>query len=269
MDSAPLFHRPVNILPTRPRYLGLCFLGALLCWSASHAVEACAASARDNVDRGSSTVTTDSQSIFIGKDPDTGDDVIRVTPRRQPEQQQPQMPYIVPEVTVPWTPYDQQHNTYPPHGGSGNGGGMYPPYPPSPDRPIPPDRPDYPNPPDRPDHPNRPDHPWQPSHGGLQPRPPDRPDGPPHDTPYPPPDRPDYPGRPGHGDGGWNPGGWNGRSGWRPPAWRPGQNRPDRPAGGGVFVYQPGREFPRFPRGNSPYAPLGPSGPIILPPSGR
>lgn len=221
-----------------------------------------------------STITNNSQSIFIGEDAETGDRVIRVTPPRQPATQQPSIPYVIPEVSVPWQSGGGQGNQYPPEGG--NNGGIYPPQ--RPDRPLPPGSsyPDSPFPrPDRPSFPPdsggngapSPSHPsTRPPYPGGTPSRPDQPGrppaggnwgAPPHGTPKPDAGRPGYPGQPG------------GPSAWRPtwrPQWIPGQSNPNA---GGAFVYQPGRELPRYPANNHPYAPLGPSGPVVLPPNRR
>lgn len=204
------------------------------------------------------TITNNSQSIFIGEDAETGDRVVRVTPPRQQPAQQPSIPYIIPEINVPWPSNGEQGGLYPPEGG--NNGGLYPPL--RPDRPVPPDasapgRPTYPPfgggsgglPPSSP-----PTHPYPGTQPNLQPG------QPPAVNPGMPPQgfqRPDA-GRPGR------PGQPNRPSSWRPNG-LPGQN--GAPYAGGAFVYQPGRELPRRPVPNHPYAPLGSSGPIVLPPN--
>lgn len=205
-----------------------------------------------------STITTDSRSIFIGEDAETGDHVIRVTPPRQQPTQQPSIPYIIPEVGVPWPSGGEQGGLYPP--GGENNGGLYPPL--RPDRPAPPDS----SVPGRPTSP-----PFGGNPGGLSPssppthpypgvRPNPQPGQPPDVKPGMPPQRPQrpdagQPGRPGRPN--------------RPPAWRPNRvpGQGGAPYAGGAFVYQPGRELPRHPVRDHPYAPLGPSGPIVLPPN--
>ena len=109
---------------------GSVFLGGLVPDSLGAAPVSTPQNRQQDVER-NSTITNNSQSIFIGEDEETGDRVIRVTPPRQPATQQPYIPYVIPEVSVPWQPGGDQ---YPP--GWGNNGGMYPPQ--RPDRPLPP-----------------------------------------------------------------------------------------------------------------------------------
>lgn len=206
-----------------------------------------------------SVITNDSQSIFIGEDAGTGDHIIRVTPPRQQPTQQPSIPYIIPEINVPWSSGGDQGSLYPSEGG--NNGGLYPPM--RPDRPAPPA---FSPTPGRPAYP-----PFGGETGGLPPSPPHLYPG---TRPNPQPGQPPA----------VNPGMPMPPQGIRPDPvqpWRPDPNRPSawRPDGipgqggapnaGGAFVYQPGRELPRRPMQNHPYAPLGPSGPVVLPPNRR
>ena len=240
---------------------GSVFLGGLVPDSLGAAPVSTPQNRQQDVER-NSTITNNSQSIFIGEDEETGDRVIRVTPPRQPATQQPYIPYVIPEVSVPWQPGGDQ---YPP--GWGNNGGMYPPQ--RPDRPLPPGS-SFPQP-DRPPYPpgsggsdtSSPSYPSvRPPYPGGTPTPPGRPPAggnwgiPPYGPPWPDAGRPGQPGQP--GDPSWRPT-------WRP-QWTPGQSGPNV---GGAFVYQPGRELPRYPVNNHPYAPLGPSGTVVLPPNRR
>ena len=79
---------------------GSVFLGGLVPDSLGAAPVSTPQNRQQDVER-NSTITNNSQSIFIGEDEETGDRVIRVTPPRQPATQQPYIPYVIPEVSVP------------------------------------------------------------------------------------------------------------------------------------------------------------------------
>lgn len=242
---------------------GLCCCGLVFACEADAAGTFITSNPQQSGAQENNATSPPQSGIFIGTDPQTGDSVISVTQPRQPQQPQPQIPYIVPEVHTTWPPRTDQGGFN--QGGYNPGGSWQPnqPYPPRPPRPpYPPDMGSRPEP-------GRP----TPSLPGDRPSPP-----PPGDRPTPPPggNTPPPPGGPGSSGGPSGPGGPGDSSQLpppppprpQPPAW----NQPPYPPTGGQygqgnpFVYQPGMKLPSRPYGDRPYAPAGPSGPIIVPP---
>lgn len=71
------------------------------------------------------SLSTERPQVFIGRDPETGDEIMTVTPPPPQPQPQTSIPYIFPQVDVP---YPQNSGTNPPAGpSSGNPGWNRPP----------------------------------------------------------------------------------------------------------------------------------------------
>lgn len=165
-------------------------------------------------------IDQNSGSIYVGRDAQ-GDEVVRVTPPRQPMTPQPVIPYIIPQVDVPWTP---NLGPRPPR----------PPYQPGYPGPVPPQRPFPPGvlPPDagtpgRPPGmiPGIPSQPSRPTPPNWRPSPPPGVFPPPGNMLPPSNTRPSLPGRPSGNVNGNGPQGFPPPPGWNPPTSNP---RPPR-----------------------------------------